>query len=589
MSQLLADLDAPAGYLQPLVDQYVRAELKDAMLNWHTARLQQSAFIARCAGHLSTTHHDNLKALWENEASQQSASVLRVAGLALPNTLKCADLLLFYREDTQGTISDLLLYAPGKPDGQEWIELTSLRSVSAEIGGWAKSKAGREYLLLQLNPISRGMAEAFLIGVANKPTSWDLNKDLRGAVVDFRACLEGAVAMGLTNNLKQVELYESPRWYSALSIGPRRTISSLRHEHRVHEQMFNEQLASYEVFVDFAKRTVTQDIASYMRSKGVHEAVDPATVLIDYLPGLADGRAKVASLLDLAIYGYDDNSGIDNPGRGVRSSVGQDLTQVRSADLAIYVRRAYLGEKYAEHIRAQFLKAEDPAYDRRRDTFYRMLLVKMDRDLRVAHGMSVLSADEFTGLTQIVTLLSSVVSTRSPSNPEDVVSREGLIKFTVGGHVVLGAYVFAYLDAKGANPWLYTPDAPDGVMFRKYRGFSGEVVAQLRDYILERVALSARTEVSRSLVALTAATTHVDTLRELNRVTDIKAEFDAYISRAITDVEDITTSRAEMIMEQVFKGLYFAAIPVCMVYPLLPCCWMSPFLSSVPSRRSRHI
>ncbi|PMY57972.1 hypothetical protein C1Y32_32315, partial [Pseudomonas sp. FW126-L8] len=81
--------------------------------------------------------------------------------------------------------------------------------------------------------------------------------------------------------------------------------------------------------------------------KGVLEPVDPATVLVDYNPGLFDGSSQVASLLDLAIRGYDDNWGIDHPKRGVRSSVGQDLSLVRSADLALYIRTAYLGEKYA--------------------------------------------------------------------------------------------------------------------------------------------------------------------------------------------------------------------------------------------------
>ena len=59
-------------------------------------------------------------------------------------------------------------------------------------------------------------------------------------------------------------------------------------------------------------------------------------MLIDYNPGVADRRKQqVATLLDLAIHGYDDNSGIEHPKKGVRSSVGQDLSQVRSADLAL--------------------------------------------------------------------------------------------------------------------------------------------------------------------------------------------------------------------------------------------------------------
>lgn len=565
ISQLLENVDAPAGYLQALTNLYGRADLNDAMFDWSSARLRQSACVARFSGHLSGASHDVLKALWEGEVEQTSAAVLRVSGLKLPNALKCADLLLFYREDGRDTASNLLLYAPDKPDGQEWIELPSLRAVSGELAGWTQNEAGRAYLLQQIDPSSRGIAEAFLIEVKNKPTAWSSSVDLRRAATGFSVCVKESIAMGLANNLKQVALSESPRWYSALSIDARRIIGSLNHKVRLNEQLFNEQLASYEVFLDFAKRTVAQDIAPYMRSKGVYQPVDPATVLIEYHPGLGNRQRAVASLLDLAIYGYDDNSGIDHPQRGVRSSVGQDLAQVRSADLAGYIRRAYLGEKYVAHIRGQFLKLDEPAYHRRRSAFKAMLLVKMDHDLRVAYGQSLLNADEFSSLTRQVTLLDGILTTRHPSNPEDAVSREGVIKLTVGGHVVLGVYVFARFGPKGADPWLYTPDAPGGVMFRKYSVFFGQAIAPLHDYLLERVALTARTEVRRSLGALMAAATHVDTLRERHRVTDVRTEFDAYITRAITDVEDITTSRSEMIEGLVLKGLYFALVPVCMV------------------------
>ena len=565
MAQLLADLDAPAGYSLALSSRYDGADLKDAMLDWFTARLQQSAFVARCAGQLAAANHEALKTLWADDSSAQSADGLRVSNVVLPNALTCVDLLLFYREDLRGGVSALWLYAPGKPDGQEWIELASLRAVSAEVGGWTASEAGREYLLQQLPPTDRGGAREYFISVMNKPASWDLDRDPRGAVTGFWACLQNAVLTGLTHNLMQVELSESPRWYSALPLDARRSISGLGQEFLVHQQVFNEQLAGYEVFVDFAKRTVMQAIAPYLRSKEVQELVDPATILIDYQPGLAGDR-KVASLLDLAIYGYDDNSGIDNPTKGVRSSVGQDLGRVRSADLALYIRRAYLGEQYAREIRARFLDANAPQYLKRRDAYRYMLLARMDRDLRVAYGQSVLNADEFRWLTRQVTLLSDWRSANSVGHPSAVVTREGVIRFTVGGHIVLGVYVFTYFDPQGFY-WLYTPDAPDGVLFRKYLDFSGSIAAQLHDYVLERVALAARGAVGRSLVALAAGTTRVDTLREFNRMVDISVGFDAYIERAVTDVEDITASRAEMIRHQVIKGLLFAAAPACMVYP----------------------
>ncbi|WGO94081.1 type III effector 1 [Pseudomonas viciae] len=566
ITQLLADVDAPAGYLSALLSQYERPDLKDAMLDWFVARLEQSAFIARCAGHLQAPHHEALKALWEPEASGRSVTVWRVSCLALPNELKCSDLLLFYREDRSGELSELLLYAPGKPDGQEWIELPSLRAVSAQIGAWIEREAGRQYLLQQLSVAERDVAREYFAAVADKPMAWDLNKDPRATTTAFKACLEASVAMGLANNLAQVEQDESPRWYAALPLDSRRIISSLSQEFRVHQQVFNEQLAGYEVFVDFAKRTVSQAIAPYMRSTGVQEVVDPATVLIDYSPGLADGKTKVASLLELAIHGYDDNWGIDNPRKGVRSSVGQDLGQVRSAELATYIRRAYVGEQYARQVRARFLDANAPEYTKRRTAYRNLLLTRMDRDLRVATGKSLVNAREFWWLTRQITLLSESMPVNGAVSSAAVAQREGVFRFTVGGHVVLGVYVFAYFDPKGVY-WLYTPDAPDGVMFRQYQDFPGAVAARLRDYVLERVAVGARAAARSSLMGLAATSVGLDAVREFNRVMDISAEFDAYIERAVTDVEDVTNSRGEVIRHQVIKGLLFASAPVCMVYP----------------------
>ncbi|WP_417695844.1 dermonecrotic toxin domain-containing protein [Pseudomonas sp.] len=565
IAQLLANVDAPASYLPALAERYGGGDLKDAMLDWFLARLQHSAFVARCTGQLSVTSHDHLSALWKDDVATPAVGRLHVAGLVLPNGLKCADLLVFYREDVGGDVSGLLLYAPGKPDGQEWIELPSLRALSGEVGAWTQHEAGREYLLQQLSPTERGEARAYFARVVEKPVSWDLEQDLRGTEAGFRTCLQNAVSTGLANNLAHVELNESPRWYSALPLESRRNISGLSQAVLVQQQVFDEQLAGYEVFMVFAKRTFAHMIAPYMRSKGVLEPVDPATVFIDYSPGLA-AEKKTASLLDLAIFGYERNADIDDPTKGVRSSVGQDLKQVRSADLASYLRVAYLGERYARHIRAGFLDATPPEYSKRRQAYRYLLLARMDRDLRVAHGKSMLSTEAFQWLTRQVTLLSDGRPVNSATYPGGAVTREGVIKLTVGGHVVLGVYVFTYFDPK-AFYWLYTPDAPDGILFRQYLDFSGNTAAQLHDYVLERVALTARAAVGRTLVALAAGTARVDTLRELNRLNDVRTEFDAGIERAVTDVEDITTSRAEMIRNQVLKGLIFAAVPVCMVYP----------------------
>lgn len=564
VADMLAQQDYPADYLQVLVGLYEREELQNALIDWFTVQLKQSAFIARCAGHLAVDDHDRLEQTWAGELLDKP---LRVAALALPNGMQCADLMVFYRESTAQAVDDLVLYAPNKPDGQEWVRLPSLAALTGELWGWTQSESGREYLLQQLAPTAHRTAREYLFAVAASPALWGMSSDLRRAAMAFDECVAAAVKMGLAKNLQQLEEDHSLRWYSALAPDERRRVSSLNQELVVHQQVFNELLGGFEVFVDFARRTVAAAIAPYMRSKNVQEAVDPATVLIDYNPGIVDRkRQSVPSLLDLAIYGYDDNAGIDHPEKGVRSSVGQDLSQVRSADLALYLRRAWLGEKYASEIRGRYLDSRDPAYEPRRFAYRNVLLSKMDRDLRVARSQARLSDPVYFSLVRQVSLLSQLPMPGARLPGASVVASDGVFRFTVRGHVVLGVYVFVCSDPE-LSWWLYTPDAPDNLALRPYQTLFGEIAGTLHDYLMARTAVAARKTVSRSLHAIAARNQRVDTLYEAQRVSDARSEFNACIERTVTDVEDITTSRAEMIERQVVKGLTFGAAPFCMVFP----------------------
>ena len=88
----------------------------------------------------------------------------------------------------------------------------------------------------------------------------------------------------------------------------------------------------------------------------------------------------------------------------------------------------------------------------------------------------------------------------------------------------------------------------------------------LRDYLLNRVTLASRTRVTTRLQRLAANSSYRDSLREMNQVRTVAGEFDAFIEHALTDVDDATHSRAEVIRGQVFKGALFAAFPL-LVYP----------------------
>lgn len=564
VADMLAGQDYPADYLRVLAEQYERTEVQEALIDWFTARLRQSAFVARCAAHLSDSDHARLEQTWSGQVTKKP---LQVAALTLPNGMQCADLLVFYHAETEQAVNNLVLYAPNKPDGQEWVRLTSIAALTGEVWSWTQNESGREYLLQQLSPTAHHAARDYLLAAAASPALWGMKSDIRRAALPFAECVEAAVKMGLAKNLQRVELDNSLRWYTTLGLDARRRISSLNQELMVHQQVFNEQMGGFEVFVDFARRTVAAAITPYMRSKNVLEPVDPATVLIDYNPGVADRRKQqVATLLDLAIHGYDDNSGIEHPKKGVRSSVGQDLSLVRSVDLALYLRRAWLGEKYASEIRGKYLDPRDAAYEPRRFAYRNVLLSKMDRDLRVARIQARLSDAVYSALVRQVSLLSQVPAPDAHFAGASMVESDGVFRLTVRNHVVLGVYVLTSFDPE-PSWWLYTPDAPDGIVVRAYQSLFGDIAGALHDYLMARTPVAARSIVSRTLYAIAAKKQRVDTLYEAQRLIDARSEFNAYIERAVTDVQDITTSRAQMIERQVVKGLMFAAAPFCMVVP----------------------
>src|SRR5690606_33954432 len=113
-------------------------------------------------------------------------------------------------------------------------------------------------------------------------------------------------------------------------------------------------------------------------------------------------------------------------------------SQVRSADLALYLRRAWLGEKYASEIRGKYLDPRDAAYEPRRFAYRNVLLSKMDRDLRVARSQAGLSDAVYTALVRQVSLLSEVPASGTHFPGASMVESDGVFRFTVRHHVVLG-------------------------------------------------------------------------------------------------------------------------------------------------------
>lgn len=562
VSQLLMAVDAPASYVHALTRYHENDEVRRALSDVYDTRLQHSALVARSAAHLGAQSYDRISALWANETSD-----IRVCAIAPVDTSVCSDMLLFYRENEVGVLEDIVLYAPERPGDQEWVEFPTLAQLSAEIGSWLGSQAGRQYVAHQLPRDKRKSAQEYFVSVAERHTEWRLSRDFRGSVTGYRACIEQGVLARLKDWQVEVEHSTSPRWYGLLGIEERRVLCSVALRANIAKQAFLAELKSFEVFKDFAKRTISEKIKDYLQENGITDYVDPESILINYIPALGEGTSHVTNLLNLVCYGYDDNSGIDDPKRGVHSSVGQNLSSLRSAPLANYARRAYIGEKYINETRKTFLDKSTEQYRTRQSLFGQALVGAMDRDLRITVGSQQINRDVYARLTTLVSELGRTLSAdRVESGSETVARQDGVFRFSINDYPVLGVYVFRYFDQEQVHDWLYTPGAPDGVLLRQYELLDQAAAGVLYDYLLTRVALIAQEALGQWLIELAAGRKHRDALRDFRQVITVAGEFDVYIEHALTDVDDATQSRVEVIKAQVFKGVAYG-LPLFMVIP----------------------
>jgi len=559
VQQLLSGADYLAGYPEALRQHAAHSEVHSALLDAADLALKYSALVGAFAGHMTDAQYARVL-----EAAAGTGTGVAVNGVRVFEAL-CADLRVFALSGDEGVPQTLLLYAPGKPDGQEWVELRSPLQLSEELGGWLREAPGRAYVQAQVALAERERVAQAIEAVVERPSDWSTEQAHLSPFGDYRQALEHGVRARLQAQLDEVSGSQVPAWYSALALEEQRAINLLRQQASHAEQDFADALGGWQSFQHYARGAIAQAIEPYLRSQGVDEAVDPESILIDYQPGLADGRAATINLVDLVSFGYDDNSGIDHPEHGVRSSVGQDLTALRSADLAHYARRAYLGERYAAAMRAQHLHAAD--YGPKRQTFARALATGMDRDVREALAQGHIDRATYEGLMARLNALAATATLDLPQDTaETVLDSSGLVRLTLDDAPILGAYVFRWMQGSEAQDWLYTPGAPDGFQLRPYAELDRAAGGSLRGYLLTRTRLSQHAAVLARLQALASGSGHRDALRRLNQVAGLANEYDLYIEHALADVEDATASRAEVIRDQVVKGLLFAA-PLSMVYP----------------------
>lgn len=565
---MLDELDVQRRYRQQLRARLSQEETLRALTHRRDAALALSAWAASLQGHLVDDRSQDLIHLVRADIIQDGA-VMTLGSLKLAvNGVRFKDLLVFRKQDAAGE-DHYVLYAPGAPGGQDMFGFNSWRQLSFEVGSWLASDAGGNYVLDQTALTAEADHSDFLAKVRRQGTLWSESSvvfdELGGN--NFEERLSDAVRQKVERVLTQDDA-DLLGFTMETAYANRGALALL--EHRVSElnKAFLHTTQAMESFEQFARREGSKLLNDYLISQGIDERVDTDTIFVD-LESAAyvespdfSAYTRLRSLTSLFMEGFSDEYAF-TPAAPMYSSVGQDLRAlplyfVQRVDKSL--RDAALGERYIQWIRKEFLNTSHERYPYRRALFGRRLQFDMQSAAMREFLKGNLSTAQYQWLVHLIVSLDKQALAKNEGLRQRS-KRSSASMFRFAGHIVQGVYMLRDFSSSDDDfNLLYTPDAPDGVSFRRLTDYLELMRSpDMRRYYYLRVSYKGQPSVGSRFDAMDRNIpeqwVRIENSEHQNtdRVTDIHDLYDEQVSRIIADVDAQITSKAERWAEKIYS------------------------------------
>ncbi|MBD8598383.1 dermonecrotic toxin domain-containing protein [Pseudomonas sp. CFBP 8772] len=579
---MLDELDVQRRYLQQLRAQFTHEETLRALTHRRDAALALSAWAAVLQGHLMDDRSQDLIHLVRADIIQDGA-VMTLGSLKLAvNGMRFKDLLVFRKQDAAGD-DHYVLYAPGAPGGQDMFGFSSWRQLSFEVGSWLATDAGGNYVQDQTALTAEADHSDFLEKVRLKGTLWGDSSvvfhELEGD--NFEDRLSDAIRHKVDRTLTRDDA-DLLGFTMETAYANRGALALL--DHRVSElnKAFVHTTQAMVSFEQFARSEGSKLLNDYIASQGIDERVDTDTLFVD-LENAAyvanpdfSAYTRLRSLTSLFMEGFSDQYAF-TPAAPMYSSVGQDLRAlplyfVQRVDKSL--REAALGERYIQWIRREFLDTSHEQYRYRRALFGRRLQFDMRSAAMREFLKGNLSTAQYQWLVPLIVSLDKQVLDKNEGLQRRI-SRSSASMFRFAGYIVQGVYMLRdFSSSDGDFNLLYTPDAPDGVSFRKVTDYVQLMRSpDMRHYYYLRVPYKGQPSVGSRFDAmdrnLPVQWVRVENREHQNtdRITDIHDLYNEQISRIIADVDAQTKSRTERWVEKVYSVVRLLGSVLLMPFP----------------------
>lgn len=318
---------------------------------------------------------------------------------------------------------------------------------------------------------------------------------------------------------------------------------------------------------EFARQQVSNDMAATLVSKNL--VTDIAEVDADTIEVSFNGVTGTLTEWALSLYrqhgdGFWHSADFKTEAIFI-STTGQDLSKIQQDQsvktyIEMYLRRAYPADRYIKKISA-LLQANDEMSRRFRALREALDITTIQLALAEGKAKGYLTPNEHQRLLPLVAGL-----------PQKVQTDDGLVSlgyFGIDGIRIPGMYIIKLASRLGpprrthtVSEYVYMPEAPYGQSLYRKAEFMTLLQSSysIRDTIRERALIKDKKSVDNALRTVQSRQFKVDFMT----ITNFSSACKQQLRDIISDADERTTSRIEVIQEQVLKGARYITAGVCL-------------------------
>lgn len=565
---------------------YAAGSTQELMRELTRKQITALAWAAKMQGHIQPADLQFIKQI-EGDTRDQASLNLHVQQIRLDGSDTLGNMLIFRKNDAQGHIDRLVMFAADVPRAQQFKAFDNLTQLLHELVSWVGSPELSKYLLEQLPVASRASLEKRFSELRLKPhpsanyvqlMTRDNYDQALGELVRQH------IQVAATNQMQR-----TPGWYLRASHAQRQELLALEEAlvgaTRNYQAKPHTQAQAFEAYVHQRASKKISELLSVTEG-----SVDPDHIIITT-------EREVLSYTQMLRNGYDDSLGLIRSTADTHATFSGpehvDLTPLTPQRVARSVQGKWLSDDYIHSIRETLLNPASQGYEYRRQSSLQMTVLHMQAAALRSYLKGQLDTRQYQWLRLSMSKLhlsDSQTRHHYPIHNLQLRLENALIATNVAplGEVakdiytqllpipidltqietVQGCYLLSPPEA-GQMSMLYTPQAPDGIEFRLLSSFKGSLAHPgMIDYYKDRCRIDARRKLSFFLRDMAQGGASKPPVMPKDPISDFHDIcFSRPLERQLRDIEDTTTGRSDMLAKLAWTTVELIATVATLPFP----------------------